>query len=159
MFFERDKISAEKGKIVDLLQSGKPLPVMQPEDGIECRDRNLGHMAPISAGPVVNVVVDELDVDISLHSGVLIDGHRRKLRIVQRISQESIHHFGRGSVYLTVDGAFCGHELGYLLILDHPVNPWPTIGRGLGLIGTAAGSDTIAVLEHSTGKESIYTQI
>ena len=79
VFFERDKISAEKGKIVDLLQSGKPLPVMQPEDGIECRDRNLGHMAPISAGPVVNVVVDELDVDISLHSGVLIDGHRRKL--------------------------------------------------------------------------------
>lgn len=108
---------------VDLSQPGKPLPVMQPEDGIECRDRNLGHVAPLSAGPVVNVVADELDVDICLDSGILVDGHRRKLRIFQRISQEPIHHFGRSSVYFLVDGAFCGHELGYLLILDHPVNP------------------------------------
>lgn len=132
---------------------------MQPKDGIECRDRNLGHMAPISAGPVVNVVVDEFDVDISLDSGILADGHCRKLRIAQRISQESINHFGRGSVYFIVDGVLCGHELGYLLIVDHPVNPRPTVGHGLGLIGTAAGSDTIAILEYFMSKESIHTQI
>lgn len=116
-------------------------------------------MTTVSAGPVVNVVVYELNVDISLDSRILVDGHRRKLRIFQRISQESINHFGRGSVYFLVDGALCGHELGYLLVLDHPVNPWPSIGRGLGLIGTAAGFDTIAILEHSMGKESIHTQI
>lgn len=132
---------------------------MQPKDWIECRDRNLGHMAPISAGPVVNVVVDEFDIDISLDSGILVDGRRRKLRIVQRISQESINHLGRGSVYLIVDGILCGHELGYFLIVDHPVNPRPTVGHGLGLLGTTAGSDTIAILEYSMVKESIHTQI
>lgn len=138
---------------LDLSQSGKPLPVMQPEDGIECRDRNLGHVAPISAGLVVNVVVDELDVNISLDFGILINGNRRELRIVQRISQESIHHFRRGSVYFTfVNRVFCGHELSYLLIPDHPVNPWPAIGRDFGLLGTAAGFDTIAILEGSLSK-------
>lgn len=144
--------SAPRKTIVDLSQSGKSLPVMQPEDGIKCRNRNLGHMAPISAGPVVNVVVDELDVDISLDSGILVDSHRRKLRIAQRIGQKAIHHFGRGSVNFTVYGVFCRHELSYLFIPDHPVNPCPATGRGLGLFWTAASFDTIAILEGSLGK-------
>lgn len=107
----------------------------------------------------MNVVVDEFDIDISLDSGILVDGRGRKLRIVQRISQESINHFGRGTVYFIVDGVLCGHELGYLLIVDHPVNPRPTVGHGLGLIGAAAGSDTIAILEYFMIKENLHTQI
>ena len=111
-------------------------------------------MATVSAGPVVDVVVDELDIHISLDLGasahnICISSYGRKVRIVQRISQESIYHFGCRSIILIVDSTSTLHEFSDLFVVYHPLFPAPVMVSDLRFIGPAAGSIALIVLGSS----------
>lgn len=65
--------------------------MVKPEDWVERRDGNLGHMAAFTPCPPVDVVMDELDVHIGRHfRAVFLNSRSSEFFIIHGIREQSI---------------------------------------------------------------------
>lgn len=102
---------------------------MKPEDRVKRRDRDLGHMAPFTPRPPVDVVVDELDIHIGRHlRAVLSNSRSREFLIAKGIREQSVDQFCCSPVIIPIYCAMLAQELFHLFIIDDPLNPVVAVG-------------------------------